>query len=380
MMPDQNEIMSSKPVFDEVTIEKILNDSRLVLRSGVLTDGPYVKKFEQAFAEYVGTKEAIAVNSGTCSLEIAFRHYGVKGGEVIVPTNTFIASANTVFFAGGKPVLADIKEETLCIDPDDAQKRITPKTRGIMAVHIAGLICPEINELKEICEDHKLFLIEDAAHAHGAMINGKKAGSLGDVGSFSFYPTKVMTTCEGGMITTDDQDLAKTARLLRGHGVNRETGQAEKFGYNWRMHEISAVVGLHQLEQLEGFVKKRGQIARLYDEGLRRIDGVKPLATPPNVRHSYYKYPTYVDDDIDPVKLAAMLKNDFHINTGNVYYPPCHLHKLYREMFGYREGALPVSEKVLKRVICLPMHVQLTTSNIDRVLSALAESIPKAHN
>lgn len=377
-MQKEKEIVSARPFFDNAAIRNILADVKKTLKSGLLTEGPYVKKFEEEFARYVGTKEAVAVNSGTCSLEIAFRYFGIRGGEVIVPTNTFIASGNTVLFAGGKPVLADIKEETLCIDPDDAQKRITSKTRGIMVVHIAGLVCPEINQLREICHDHKLFLMEDAAHAHGAMIDGKKAGSLGDVGSFSFFPTKVMTSCEGGMITTDDHKLAHMARVIRAHGMDKELGQAVRLGYNWRMHELSAVVGLHQLRQLESFIKKRGEIAKKYKIGLKKIDGVKSFFTPSNIRHSYYKFPMYVENEIDPGKLAAFLKSDFHISTGNIYYPPCHLHPLYKELFKYKEGDLPVSERVLKRVIALPMHVLLTTSDVDRVLKALRISVEKA--
>jgi len=379
-MSEKNEIMSSRPFFDNAGIEKILSDIRKTLKNGVLTDGPYVKKFEEAFAKYIGTAEAVALNSGTCSLEIALRYFDIRGREVVVPTNTFIASGNTVLFAGGKPILADIKEKTLCIDPDDVQKRITSKTKGIMVVHIAGLVCPEIYELKEICHDHGLFLIEDAAHAHGAMIDGKKAGSLGDAGSFSFYPTKVMTSCEGGMITTDDHKLAKIARSVRAHGIDKETGQAVRLGYNWRMHELSAIVGLRQLEQLETFIKKREEIAMKYEKGLRRIKGVKPIFTPSNIRNSYYKYPVLVDDEVDPVQLAAFMKSKFHINTGNVYYPPCHLHPLYKEMFGYREGDLPVSERVLRRVITLPMHVQLTASEINRVLKGLDVCLQKACN
>lgn len=379
-MTEEKVIVTARPFFDDEKIRSILSDIKTALKSGILTEGPYTKKFEEAFAAYIGTAEAVAMNSGTCTLEFLLRHFGVKSGEVIVPTNSFIASGNAVLFAGGKPVLADIKEETLCIDPDDAQKRITSKTKGIMVVHIAGLVCPEINYLKEICHDHGLFLIEDVAHSPGAMIDGKKAGSLGDGGSFSFFPTKVMTSGEGGMITTDDHKVASIARSMRSHGINKETGLFVRLGYNWCMDELSAIVGLHQLERLESFVKKRQEIAEKYDEGLRKISGVKPFFVPSNIRHIYWKYPVYVDDEIDPVKLAALLKSRFHINTGTAYYPPIHLHPVYREMFGYKEGELPVSERVLKRVIALPMHVQLTELDLNRVLKGLEMSLPKACN
>jgi len=380
-MSEKNEIPSARPFFDESSIESILNDVEEILRSGILAESspgsrsPKVKKFEEMFAEYVGTKEAIAVSCGTAAVEIPLRCFDIKGGEVIVPTNTFIASANAVLYAGGKPVLSDIKRETLCIDPDDAQSRITSKTCGIMVVHIAGLICPEILELREICQDHGLFLIEDAAHAHGATIDGKKAGSLGYVGSFSFFPTKVMTTCEGGMITTDDHDLARMARRMRNHGRHEKTGLVVTLGYNWLMDEIGAVLGIHQLEQLETFVEKRNNIAKKYNKGLQEIEGVEPVFTPSNIRNSYYKYPVHLDERVDPSKLTQFLKSEYHVNVGNIYYPPCHLMPLYKEMFGYKGGELPVSEHVLKRVIALPMHAQITDAEINRVLKGLAAGI-----
>ncbi len=380
-MSEENTIPSAKPFFDEFSIENILRDIKEILKSGILAEAspgaksPNVQKFEKMFAEYVGTKEAIAVSCGTAALEIPLRYFDVNGGEVIVPTNTFIASANAVLYSGGKPILADIKKETLCIDPDDAQKRITSKTRGIMVVHVGGLVCPQIRELREICQDHDLFLIEDAAHAHGATIDGKKAGNLGDVGSFSFFPTKVMTTCEGGMITTDDQEFASNARRMRNHGRDEKTGLVVTLGYNWLMDEIRAVIGIHQLEQIEKFVEKRNEIAKRYNKGLQEIEGAEPVFTPSNIRNSYYKYPVYVSDGIDPSRLTQFLKSEYHVDIGNIYYPPCHLMPLYKEMFRYRGGELPVSEHVLKRVITLPMHVQMTDSEITRVLKGLAAGI-----
>lgn len=374
-MSEENEVLSSKPYFDEASIESILKDIKKTLRTGILHEGPNVKKFEKMFANYVGTEEAVAVSCCTSSLEIPLRYFNVKGGEVIVPTNTFIASANAVIFAGGKPVLADIKRETLCIDPDDVQSRITSKTRGIIVVHIAGLVCPEIQQLVEICQDHDLFLIEDSAHAHGATIGGKKAGSLGDVGSFSFYPTKVMTTGEGGMITTDDRQLAETARIMRHHGRNQESGLIVKLGYNWLMDEMRAVVGIHQLKQLDKFIDKRNNIAKKYEKGIQEIEEVEPVFTPKNVRHSYYKYPVYLDEGIDRFRLTQFLKSNYHVNLGHVYYPPCHLQPLYKEMFGYKVGELPVAEQVLERVIALPMHVQINESEINRVLTGLSAGV-----
>jgi len=352
----------------------ILKDIEETLRSGVLTDGHNVKAFEREFADYVGVKHAIAVNSGTSALEIALRYYKLTGQEVIVPTNTFVATPNSVIFAGGKPVFADIREDTLCIDPEDVKKKISSKTAGIIVVHIAGLVCPQIRVLNELCEDHDLFLLEDAAHAHGAMIDGKKAGSLGDAGCFSFYPTKVMTTGEGGMITTDNSRLAETALCMRTHGQNSNRRMV-MLGHNWRMSEIAAILGRHQLNNLEAFVHRRNEIAKQYEGLLADIKEIVLIKTPPNIRHSYYKYPLKVRDDADVGKLALTLKNEYGIETGNIYYPPCHLHPFYKENFGTKENDLLTSENVLKRVMCLPMHAGLANEDTEYVSEALHRSL-----
>ncbi|MCW4048010.1 MAG: DegT/DnrJ/EryC1/StrS family aminotransferase [Candidatus Bathyarchaeota archaeon] len=367
-------IQSSFPFFDDESIDKILPDIKKALSSGVLTGGPYTKEFESKFAQYVGAKHAVAVNSGTSNLEIAMRYFGVKDREVIVPTNTFVATPNAVVFAGGKPVFADIREDTLCIDPQDVEHRITPKTVGLIVVHLAGLICPQIEELVKVCKDHDLFLLEDCSHAHGAMIDNRMAGTLGDAGCFSFYSTKVMTTGEGGMLTTQDADLAEAARMMRDHGQNSQRLMV-RLGHNWCMSEIAAILGLHQLEQLEFFVHRRNEIAKLYDSLLKDVKGVSLFKTPPNIRHSYYKYPVKLDAGIDKEKIAATLKAKYGVETGSIYYPPCHLHPFYMENFGARKGDLPRAESVLKQVMCLPLHAGLSNEAARYVAEAFAYSL-----
>ena len=375
-MNSVKKVSSASPFFDEESVQSILKDIELMLKSGVLTDGPHVKDFERRFADYVNVKHAVAVNSGTSALEVALRHFELKGREVIVPTNTFVATPNSVLFAGGKPVFADMREDTLCIDPDDVERKISSRTAGVIVVHIAGLICPQINELAEFCEDRELFLLEDAAHAHGASVDGRKAGALVDAGCFSFYPTKVMTTGEGGMITTDDSSLAEDARCMRTHGQDSQRLMV-RLGHNWRMSEVAAIIGKHQLETLEKFVLKRNEIAECYETALAKLDGVSLFKTPVNMRHSYYKYPVRLSDDLDREKLAFILGNEFNIETGNIYYPPCHLHPFYKENFGTKEGDLPVSENVLKKVLCLPMHVNMTKEDAKFVSEAFSQAISK---
>jgi len=368
-------IPSAKPFFSSEDIKEILENIRAVLQSGYLTLGPYTEKFEKMFSKYVGCKHAVAVNSGTSALEIALRCLGVKNGcDVIVPTNTFIASPNSVIFARGKPVFADIDRETLCIDVSDALERITSKTVGVMVVHIAGLVCPQIEQLLKVCEDHDLFLIEDAAHAHGAEFKGRKAGNLGDVGCFSFFPTKVITTAEGGMICTSDHKLLENSKILRNDGVGSE-GLHVALGGNGHMSELSAVLGIYQLHRLDYFIEKRNEIASRYREGLKKISGVVPLKTYTHIRHSYYKFPVLVDDDVDSIKLAKILKSNYNVDVGNIYYPPCHLQPIYKELFKYENGAFPVAEEVLKKIICLPMYVQIKPIEVEYVLRSLKDAI-----
>ena len=366
---------SARPYFPEADMPAILDDIKAVLKSGVLTSGPYVEKFEKEFARYLGVKYAALVNSGTAALEIALRSLGVgKGDEVIVPTNTFLSSANAVIFAGSKPVLADIDADTLCIDLNDVRRRITDKTAGVMVVHIAGLVCPQIEELLDLCEDRGLFLLEDAAHAHGATFKGRKAGSFGEVGCFSFYPTKVMTTGEGGMVCTDRGDLFEQFRLLRNHGTSSEGLQVE-LGYNWRLSEVNAVLGVYQLGRLEEFVERRNRVAEMYREGLGDVDGISFFAVPREVRHSYYKFPVKVRSASVAVALIEKMRGDYGVELGRVYYPPCHLEPLYMKLFGYGEGVFLVAEEVLSRTVCLPMYVQMQKNEVEYVIDSLRKAL-----
>lgn len=367
------EIPNARPFFNDEDIDDILNDIRNCLKSGMLTMGQNIERFENQFAKYVGVKYAIALNSGISALEVSLRYFDVKNKEVIVPTNSFVASANAVIFAGGEPILCDIKYETLCIDLDDLRKRITPKTKGVIVVHLAGLILPQMKELQDICSENNLFLIEDAAHAPGAMLDNKKAGSLSDVGCFSFFPTKPMTTGEGGMITTNDSNLADFAKILRHHG--KEGDVHIRIGYNWRMSEIHAILGIYQLKRLDEFIMIRNQIAKKYAEGLENIEGINLISVPSNIVHSYWKYPIILTSGIEALALQKTLKKKYNIATGTLYYPPIHLQPFYRQRFSYKEGMLPSSEEILKKETCLPMFVGLGEKEIDHVIDSLKKEV-----
>jgi len=367
------EIPNARPFFNDEDIDDILNDIRKSLKSGILTLGPNIEKFENQYAKYIGTKHAVTLNSGTSALEVALRYFDVKNKEVIVPTNTFVACANAIIFAGGKPILCDIKAETLCIDPDDLRKKITPKTKGVIVVHLAGLIPPQMKELQDICSENNLFLIEDAAHAPGAMLDNKKAGSLSDVGCFSFFPTKPMTTGEGGMITTNDSNLADFAKILRHHG--KEGDVHIRIGYNWRMSEIHAILGIYQLKRLDEYIMIRNQIAKKYAEGLGNIEGINLISVPSNIVHSYWKYPIILTSGIEALALQKTLKKKYNIAIGTLYYPPIHLQPFYRQRFSYKEGMLPSSEEILKKETCLPMFVGLSEKEIDYVIDSLKKEV-----
>lgn len=368
-------ILPVKPYFPSEDIDEVKCCVEEILRSGMLTLYKYTEKFEKEFAKLCNTKHAVAVNSGTAALEIALRSLGLRNGdEVLVPTNTFSATATAVLFAGGKPVLTDINPETLCIDVENVQRFLTRRTRGVIVVHIGGLICPSIKEIREICQDYNLFLIEDAAHAHGSRIDDQPAGSLGDVGCFSFYPTKVITTGEGGMITTDNEEVVRKAKIMRDQGKESyKSNLIVHLGYNWRMNEISAAIGLIQLKRLHEILEKRNTIARFYDSKLSELSGIEPLRIPSNVYSNYYKYITLLDREINRDELKQKLRSRGVICGGEVYWPPLHLQPLYRKVLGTKEGDFPVAEDVCRRMLCLPLHASMSTEDARYVVEKLRE-------
>ena len=376
-------IPSTRPFFSEEDILAISSEVCSILRSGRLILGPYTQKFEELFQKYCGVKHAIAVSSCTSALEITLRYFNIKDKEVIVPTNTFIATSNAVIYSGGTPILIDIKPETLCLDPNELFNKVTDKTRGVIVVHISGLPCPDTEKIFMFCREKGLFMIEDAAHAHGALINNRRAGSLGDAGCFSFYPTKDMTTCTGGMITTDDDKLADYAISLRHHGVGKDVsvGKDLKFitnlGNDWLMDEISALLGIYQLKVLEGNITKRNTIAREYDEMLAKIQGVEVYKVPAQIRHSYYKYPMLLAPDIDRHKFVNNMQEKFGISIGSVYNPPCHLQPVYQRLFGFSRGMFPVAEDICERTCCLPIYPQMTHEETSYVIESLKEILPQ---
>jgi len=357
------------------------NQVAKVIRQGMFwATGPNIEKFESIVADQVGKKHAVAFNSGTSALHAMLLAYGIKkGDEVIVPSFTFIATANSVLFVGAKPVFADVETETCGLDPVDVQKKITSRTRAIMPIHYGGSPCC-IKQLKEIAKNHKLLLIEDAAESLGAKVDGQPTGSFGDAAMFSFCGNKVITTGEGGMIVTDEQGLYEELKLVRSHGraetENYFTSARKmdyvKLGYNWRMSNIIAAVGISQMRKLNKAIGMRRKNAMYLSQHLSNISGIKVPESQPGYFHVYQMYTIKVNGG---KRARDDLKNhltDKGIMT-KVYFSPVHLTQFYRGSFGFQQGALPVTEALSERVLTLPMYASMTTDEMNYVISSIRE-------
>ncbi len=334
-----------------------------VLRSGQIAQGPSVREFEATFASICGVREAVAVNSGTAALFIALVAHGIgHGDEVITTPFTFAATANAILMTGARPVFVDIRESDFNIDPELIPPRITPRTKAIIPVHLYGHPA-DMTQISEIAERHSLAIIEDACQAHGAQWRDRTVGSFG-TGCFSFYPTKNMTTAEGGMVTTNDTRIADHLRLLRNHGALRPYHHTE-LGYNFRMTDISAAVGLAQLRRLDFFTRKRRANARYYGAHLKGVIAPSEAA---GALHVYHQYTVRVPEGRDI--LQARLSEE---GIGSaVYYPlPLHQQPYYREL-GYADS-LPVAEAMSRQVLSLPIWPGLTTAQRERVARAVSD-------
>jgi perosamine synthetase len=337
-----------------------------VLESGQLAQGPRVAEFEKRFAEYIGRGHGIAVCNGTAALHIALLAHGIgRGHEVVVPPLTFFASASSVMLCGGVPVFADVDRGLYNLDPARVKEAVTKKTKAVMPVHLYGQTA-EMDPINEAAEARDLVVLEDACQAHGAEYHGRKAGNLGDTACFSFYPTKNMTTTEGGMIVTDDPRIAETCRLLRSHG---EAAKYEHvaLGYNYRMTEVAAAIGLVQLRKLDGFVRKRRENAARLTKGLSQIEGLTPPAEGNWMLHAYYQYIVRVEDGF-PLSRDEVVKR---LNAEGVGSRPSYPKVLYQQKaFGSRRPRFRcrVAEDVVPRLFELPVHPLVSPEDVEAIL------------
>ncbi|HJU55711.1 MAG TPA: DegT/DnrJ/EryC1/StrS family aminotransferase [Pyrinomonadaceae bacterium] len=370
----RRKVSGARPFFHDEDVPQLLSRLERILRGGRLIFGENTREFEDSFRDYVGTRHAVSVNSCTTALEIVMRFFNVKGREVIVPTNTFASCVKAVMYAGGTPVLADMDPETFCLDTDDVLSRINSKTAGLIVVHIAGLVYPEIDRLREECRERGLFLIEDPSHAHGATIDDRPAGSLSDAACFSFYPTKIMTTGTGGMITTDNAELAQYARSVRHHGQGESLESIVNLGNDWCMDEMSAALGVYQLKRLDESVEHRNRVVEWYRRELSEVDWISVPLYAENLRHAYYKFPVMLDEGVDKKKLRQIMFDEYQVELGSIYDPPCHLHPVFQKELGCYAGQFPKAEAVLRRQICLPVHAVITEEDVKSVVAALQEA------
>jgi dTDP-4-amino-4,6-dideoxygalactose transaminase len=354
---------------------QILSQIDEALASGQLTLGKHGAAFEEDFARTAGTRHAIATSSGTSALEIIFRAVGVAGGDVIVPTNTFFATPAAVQHAGGTVAFAECDARTFSLDVDHVRSLLGPRTRAVVVVHIGGVITPRIGELRQICSSAGVPLIEDAAHAHGSTLDGKPAGSFGLAAAFSFYPTKVITSGEGGMIATDDDRINEQARVYRDQGKAGFTSNFHTLlGNNWRMSEPHAIIGRSQLRRLPEFIAARQRIAAIYDRLLPGT-GIEPLRIPEGSSCNYYKYIAMPPPGVDRAVLKKTLRERYDVGlSGEVYEAPCHL----QPVFGPQPaGTLPLAEELCARHICLPVSAVMSDDDaayvVESVVRALAE-------
>jgi dTDP-4-amino-4,6-dideoxygalactose transaminase len=367
--------------YTEEDIRFIKDEIESVLRSGFLTMDSRVRTFEEQFAAFCGVKYALGTNSGTSSLEIILRAIGVEGKTVVMPSNTYMATPLAAIKAGAKVIFSECERSNLQMDPEDLKKKIREDTKAIIIVHIGGMISPRLDEIRKICLDHEIPLLEDAAHAHGAEYNQIRAGNLGLAGSFSFYPTKVLTTAEGGMITTNDEKLYKKATVLREHGkADHNYNIHTEIGDNWRFSEVHAVLGIQQMRKVEYILSERRRLAKLYDKLLKDIEGLECITIPSHVKPSYYKYIVFLPERIKRSDLKSLLLEKFNIQLpGEVYSNSCHSQPVFSKhpetLIKDKEESFPVTNYVCQHHVCLPLYPGLKDEEINYIVSSLKQII-----
>jgi len=356
----------AKPLIGQEEIDGVMG----VMKSGVIAEGPKVKEFEDSFKKYIGVDHAIAVNSGTAALHVALLAKGIgKGDEVITTPFTFIATANSILFTGAKPVFADIEAETFNIDPEDVEKKITKNTKAIIPVDLYGHPA-NMRAIMDIAGDYGLAVIEDACQAHGSIYQGKKIGAF-DAGCFSFYPTKNMTTSEGGIITTNDRKFADTARMIKSHG-SKVRYYHEMLGFNLRMTDISAAIGLAQLKKVDGYNDARIGNSIMLNKLLSGIPGIVTPVTKPDCKHVFHQYTIRVTDEAKLTRDELIVELNKAGIGNSIYYPlPVHQQPYYKEI-GYAETH-PISEKMSKEVLSLPVHPSVTKDEIQFIADMFKE-------
>lgn len=376
-----NYIIFGSPRIEKPEIQEVVDS----LRSGWIGTGPKVHKFEEMFREYKGSKHAMALNSCTAGLHLSLLALELEpGSEVIVPAMTFAATANAVIHAGCMPVFADSKKDTMNIDPEDIERKITSKTRAIIPVHFAGRPC-EMDKIMSIAKKNTLKVIEDCAHAIETEYQGKKAGTFGELGCFSFYVTKNIITGEGGMVITNNDDYAEKIKILALHGMSKDAWkrfsdegykhyQVVYAGFKYNMMDIQAAMGIHQLPRVDKYWKRRQEIWHKYNDSFKDLPVFLPAPVNSNTRHAYHLYTLLID--IDKIKMTRdefmEEMNKRGIGTG-VHYIALHLHPFYQKKYGYKKGDFPNAEWISERTVSIPFSAKLEDREVERIINSIQD-------
>ena len=336
-----------------------------------LSSGKYVEEFENEFAKYVGVKEAVAVNSGTAAIHLPLESLNLNAGEIITTSFTFAATSNVIVLQNMKPVFVDIEPETYNIDPKKIEAAITTKTKAIMPIHYGGQ-CAEMDEINEIASKHNLHVIEDAAPALGGIYKNRKAGTLSKISGFSFFPDKSITTGEGGMVTTNDSDLAEKCRILRKNGASKRYYH-DYIGWNFRMPDPNAALGKSQLKRIEKIIKLKNEKADYYKEKLQNIDDVVPPLVKNYNRHTFMLYSILTKNNSQRQKIITEL-NKKGIET-RINFPPVHLQPVYAKRFNFKVDSLPITEDIANRILGLPIFIKMTNEQQDIITESIKRSI-----
>lgn len=359
-------------VSDPYITEEEVSAVAQAVREKRLSQGEYVSKFEHEFAERLGVKHAIAVNSGTAALHVALAAFDVgPGNEVLIPSFSYISTGNCVLYQRANPIFVDIDSLTFNLDAAKIREKTSDKCKVIIPVHYAGQPA-DMDFINEVAKERDIFVVEDAAEAFGAMYKDRKAGSLGDIGCFSFYPNKNITTGEGGMVTTNDDDLADKIRMLRSQGQDSRYHHVI-LGYNYRMTDIQAALGLVQIKRLNWTIERKKEAAEYYNKNLKEVKDLSVPYKTPYATHAYYAYNLRFKNHRLRNETQQGLE-ELGVET-RITFPPIHLQPLYRRLFGYSEGSLPVTENVAETILSIPIYPHITKEDQDYVISCLLKLI-----
>lgn len=371
-----NKLLRSKPYIPESDVPEIMLQLEEVIRSGMFIQGKYVSRLEKMFAEYCGTKYAVATNSGATALEVALRATGVEGKKIIVPTQTFVASVSAIVRSNNIPVIVDVEEDTQSLSARIIKENLTGDVFAVMWIHMAGFITPDYYNIKKLCDEQGILLIEDASHAVGASIDGIKAGNLGFAGCFSLFATKIITSGEGGIITTNNHEFAEECKVIRNHGCVRNPAPYEGIDFgvnctyassNYRMPELSAVVGVSQVPRIDEFVLKRNSLATAYDLYITNPKVTKPKI-PSNTVMTWWQYIISLPVGTkleERTALCTELLKTHGIATANAYWPACHEQPAFLK---YIDGQkYDVTDSLLKRHLALPLYVEMDLEQVKYV-------------